>query len=240
MKKQSSNRKYNYPDADLYMQCLEKIRIANDDRQQFKQYGYSMERLKTFKQKCDRFGKLPTDDELIGDQMITTDKKYAAAESLKNAIRSVMTRVAMKYSVRSGRYRKFGTQKMGDMTDAQLIFCARRVVRVARQQMDFLSDVGLNEDILRRVSNASSTFENAVNIQHDRVAERDISVERRTDLGNEIYDELIVLCNIGKDIWAETNRAKYDNYVLYESNNEQKKTRKAKLAAEQKKTPDSE
>ncbi|MCB0641800.1 MAG: hypothetical protein KDC44_09185, partial [Phaeodactylibacter sp.] len=140
-----------------------------------------------------------------------------------------MTRVAMKYNNRSGRYRKFGTAKMGDMTDAQLIFCARRVIRVARQQIDFLAEAGVNENILGRIHEACQDFERAVNIQQDRVADRDIAVERRVEQGNKIYEELIVLSNIGKDIWAEKDPVKYQQYTIYESNNDQKKARKEKL-----------
>lgn len=226
MKKQALHRKYNFPDADLYLQCTERIRYAHRDAKYFEQYGYDLERLKRFHNLCETFKELPDDDELVGDQMLMTEKKYAAAERLKTAIRSLMTRVAMKYNNRSGRYRKFGTAKMGDMTDAQLIFCGRRVVRVARQQIDFLADVGVNENILMRISEACKDFENAVNIQQDRVSDRDISVERRIELGNKLYDEFIVLCDIGKDIWAEKDTLKYEQYTIYESNNEQKKQRK--------------
>ena len=226
MKKQSAQRQYNFPDADLYLQSLERIQYAQRDLEQFTFYGYGIERLQAFKAMCDKFRALPDDDELVGDQMITTEKKYAAAERLKSAIRSLMTRVATKYGDRSGRYRKFGTAKMGDMTDAQLIFCGRRVIRVARQQIDFLADVGVNENVLKRISEAASDFERAVNIQQDKVADRDIAVERRIEQGNKLYDELIMLCNIGKDIWMEKDTAKYENYCVYESNNEQKKKRK--------------
>ncbi|MEL6943036.1 MAG: hypothetical protein AAFO82_10230, partial [Bacteroidota bacterium] len=146
----------------------------------------------------------------------------------------LMTRVAMKFNNRTGRYRKFGTSKMGDMTDAQLIFCGRRVVRVARQQIDFIEDVGVNEKVIGRIVEATKNFENAVNIQQDRVADRDIAVERRVEQGNKIYDELVLLCNIGKDIWVETDVTKYENYTIYESNNEQKKERKKRLEEEAK------
>ncbi len=233
MKKQDTHRKHNFPDADLYLQCIERIRYAHRDLEQFDQYGYDLERLKKFKAMCDRFKELPDDDELLGDQMILTEKKYKAAEKLKAAIRSLMTRVALKYNNRTGRYRKFGATKLGDMTDAQLIFCGRRVIRVARQQIDFLDDVGVNERIISKISTATQEFENAVNLQQDRIADRDIGVERRVDYGNEIYDELVVLCNIGKDIWDNIDKAKYENYCLYESNNEQKKERKARLAGEE-------
>lgn len=228
MKKQSSHRKHNFPDADLYLQCIERIRYAHRDAKYFEQYGYDLERLKRFHDLCEAFKELPSDDELVGDQMLMTDKKYEAAEKLKSAIRSLMTRVAMKYNNRSGRYRKFGTAKMGDMTDAQLIFCGRRVVRVARLQIDFLADVGVNENILHRITEACKAFENAVNIQQDRISDRDISVERRVDHGNRLYEELIVLSDIGKDIWAERDPQKYEQYTIYESNNEQKKLRKNK------------
>jgi hypothetical protein len=226
MKKQSAHRQYNFPDADLYLQCIERIQYARRDIEQFTFYGYGAERLQAFAAGCEKFRALPDDDELVGDQMITTEKKYAAAEQLKSAIRSLMTRVAAKYGNRSGRYRKFGTAKMGDMTDAQLIFCGRRVIRVARQQIDFLADVGVNENVLKRISDAAGDFERAVNIQQDKVADRDIAVERRIEQGNKLYDELVMLCNIGKDIWMEKDPVKYENYCIYESNNEQKKKRK--------------
>ena len=228
MKKQASNRKYNFPDADLYLQSVQAIRTAQEDLKYFEQYGYSIIKLKAFSNLCEKFKALPDDDELLGDQMITTEKKQKAAEQLKSAIRSLMTRVAMKYSNRSGRYRKFGTSKMGDMTDAQLLFCARRVVRVARQQIDFLADVGVNEWVIKKVADASTVFERACHIQQDKVADRDIAVERRTELGNKVYEALVTLCQIGKDIWAEKDPNRYEMYVLYESNNEQKKARKAK------------
>ncbi len=236
MKKQNINRQYNFPDADLYLQCTERIKYAKRDFKHFEQYGYSNERLQGFISLCQKFRQLPDDDELVGDQMITTEKKYKAAESLKTAIRSIMTRVAIKYNNRSGRYRKFGTAKLGDMTDAQLLFCGRRVARVARQQIDFLAEVGVSDKNIQRVMDACRNFENALNIQQDKVADRDISVERRIEQGNKLYEELIVLCNIGKDVWVETDRVKYDNYVIYESNNEQKKARKTRLAAEAKTT----
>lgn len=231
MKKQNVHRKHNYPDADLHFQCLEKLRAANRDYDHFKQYGFDMERLKKFKALCDRFRELPDDDELLGDQMILTEKKYKAADKLRAAIRSLMTRVKLKYNDRTGRYRKFGASKLGDMTDAQLLFCARRAVRVARQQIDFIEEVGVNENVLLKIINAAQEFENAVNLQQDKLSDRDIGVEARIEKGNVLYDELVTLCNIGKDIWDNKDMAKYEQYCLYESNNEQKKARKKKEAA---------
>ncbi len=227
MKKQKVNRKYNFPDADLYQMCMDAIRLAKRDIKLFKDYKYDGRRLQGFYDRCSKFMEGPDDDELLGDQMIVTDKKYEAAEHVKHAIRSVMTRVRMKFSNRTGRYRKFGTQKIGDMTDAQLLFCGRRVIRVARAQWPFLEETGLNESHLQKLAEACKRFELAMNIQQDKVADRDIAVEHRIDIGNLLYDEMIKVCDIGKDIWVESDRSKYDAYCIYESNNEQKLIAKA-------------
>ena len=230
MKKQAMQRMHNFPDAELYMLCMQSIRHAHRDFENFKQYGYTLDKLTGFASQCERFKNLPDDDELVGDQMIVTEKKYEAAEKLKNAIRSIMTRVEMKYSNRSGRYRKFGTAKMGDMTDAQLLFCGRRVARVARMQADFLGDVGVSENQVLRVLDACIGFENAINIQQDRLSDRDIGVEIRMEQGNVIYQKMVEVCNIGKDIWTDKDPVKYEQYCIYESNNEQKKARKQRLS----------
>lgn len=88
----------------------------------------------------------------------------------------------------------------------------------------------MNENIIKRILDACTEFEKSMNIQQDKLHDRDIAVERRVDQGNKIYDEPIVLCDIGKDIWVERDRTKYDQYCLYESNADQKRARKARLA----------
>lgn len=232
MKKQPAHRQYNISEADLYVTCTEAIRAAHRDIEFFQQYGYGLDRLKAFKSWCDQFQTLPGDDELVGDQMICTEKKNQGAEKLRTAIRSLMTRVAMKFHDRTGRYRKFGTAKLGDMSDPQLLFCGRRVARVARQQIDFLAEVGVNENVIQRVLDACAEFENALNIQQDKLHDRDIGVERRMDFGNKLYKELVVLADIGKDIWIERDPVKYEQYCLYESNADQKRAlRERKKAA---------
>lgn len=229
MKKQSINRAYNFPDADLYVQCMERIQYIRRDQKEFQSYAYTESKIENFEKLCKRFSELPNDDELIGNQMEATGKKDDEKEKLKTAIRSIMTRVATKYNPKSGHYRKFGTVKMNDMSDPQLLLCGRRVVRVSTKLLDFLAETGLRQSHIDAVQQAASSFENAIHIQQDKICDRDIAVEQRIELGNELYNELILVCNIGKDIWAESNKAKYENYTVYESNNEQKKARKLKV-----------
>jgi hypothetical protein len=230
MKKQSVSREYNFSDAELYSECSERIQYLRRDAAEFLTYGFDENSRLNLEKLVLSFSNLPDDNELVGDQMQATQKKNDAAESLKTAIRTVMTRVAVKIDVKSGKYRKFGTQKMNDMSDANLLLCGLRVARVAEQVMPFLDGSGLKMDLIDRVRLCAKAFETALHIQFDKIAERDIAVEKRIELGNTVYRQLVLVCNIGKDIWAENNKAKYENYTIYESNNEQKKNRKKAAA----------
>ncbi len=226
MKKQTIGREYNFPDADLYAQCRERIQYIKRDSKEFEGYAYNALKVDNFEHLCIQFADLPDDDELIGNQMEATNKKNTAKEKLKTSVRSIMTRVSARYHSKSGHYRKFGTLKMNDMTDAKLLLCGRRVVRVSNKLLDFLHDTGLNQQHIDTVQRAAAAFENAIHIQQDKVSDRDIAVEKRIDMGNQLYQELVLVCNIGKDIWAESNKSMYENYTIYESNNDQKKARK--------------
>ena len=226
MKKQAVHRDYNFPDPELYAQSLERIQYIRRDAAEFLNYGYTEAKIANFENLCKQFTALLTDDELLGEQMVATQKKYEQREKLKSAIRTVMTRVETKYDNKSGRYRKFGTNKLNEMTDPHLILCAHRVMRVATAQMSFLEETGLRPTHIDQVKEACIAFENAVHIQLDKISERDIAVEVRVELCNKIYQELVLVCNIGKDIWAEKNKSKYDNYCIYESNAEQKRQAK--------------
>ena len=232
MKKQTAFREYNFSDAELYVWTKEVAALARKDGKYFAQQGFEEKHILAMERFAERFRECPTDDELVGDQMVFTEKKDDSAHELRNAIRAIMNRVAMVYSNRTGRYRKFGTSKLGDMTDPQLLFCGRRVVRVARQQFDFLEESGLNEGHIRRVEDACAAFERALNLQQDKVHDRDIGVENRTEIGNKVYQAFIIACGIGKEVWGKEQYAKYEKYVIYESNNEQKKRRKEQLKKE--------
>jgi hypothetical protein len=232
MKKQPVHRDYNFPDPDLYAQCLERLKYIARDKAEFLNYAYGEEKIANFEALCKAFEALPTDDELLGEQMTATQKKYDQREKLKTAIRNIMTRVETKYDSKTGRYRKFGTAKLHEMNDPNIILCGHRVMRVATAQMTFLVETGLRDTHVDSLREACAAFENAVHIQLDKVSDRDIAVESRVELCNKMYAELVLVCNIGKDIWAETNRTKYDNYCIYESNAEQKRQHRQKLKAE--------
>jgi hypothetical protein len=46
---------------------------------------------------------------------------------------------------------------------------------------------------------------------------REEETENRIIKGNTLYTELVLVCEMGKSIWAEESPAKYQDYVIYET-----------------------
>ncbi|EJF51864.1 hypothetical protein SapgrDRAFT_0105 [Saprospira grandis DSM 2844] len=217
MKKQSVFRAYNYSDAQLFEQAMELLIQLKEDQKEFAQYGILSGHIAAFEQLVKDFSDIPTDEELMGEQMVATEKKQDAATEVRRLIRGIMNRVGQKYHSKSGRYRKFGTSKLSDMSDPKLYLCAKRVIRVGQQSLAHLEDVGLNQPQLDELHRANQAFELALHIKADRVSDRDISVENRVILGNRLYEQMLKMGQVGKDIWQGVNTAKYERYCTYES-----------------------
>ena len=47
--------------------------------------------------------------------------------------------------------------------------------------------------------------------------ERLLATDNRIELGNKLYDELMILSQVGKNVWRYTSPVKYDDYIVYQS-----------------------
>ena len=227
MRKQIIIRAYNFTDAELYTWTLDRLRWAKRDQSLLTPLGFGPEQHRQLEKLCREFASISDDQEALGEQMTATQQKNQAREELLAQIRRIMSLVAKKYSTKEGKYRKFGTEKISRMSDPQLLFCGLRVLRVGRKLYDFIAETGLSHEDLNLLNQRVIQFEQALQIQQDRIADRDIAVEDRVIIGNALYHELVRLCDLGKMIWAD-DPAKHDQYCLYESNTEQKRQQRAR------------
>ena len=55
MKKQTIGREYNFPDADLYAQCKERLQYIKRDAKEFESYAYDGLKTEHFEHLCKQF-----------------------------------------------------------------------------------------------------------------------------------------------------------------------------------------
>jgi len=217
MKKQEVMRNYRFDDANLVQLCRATIAFMRRDATDFAAFGTQAAQVTAFEVDTNVFENFVTDREALGDQEQATERKDAKAEEVRVAIRSILTRVENKFTVHAARYKKYGTEALTLLDDANLIICARRVVRVATSDLPVLSTApyGLSQAIITNLSTLTGEMEALLIEQKVKIGDRDVLQEDRVELGNKLYDTLVIHCNSGKTIWETRDQAKYNDYVIY-------------------------
>ena len=215
MKKKEVVRAYNFSDGKLITTSNEKIAYIRRDEAEFVGYGITNVMVDELENQVNNFSDTATDVEMVEDQSEVTTAKDVVADKLRESIRGVMNRVVLKYDVHSAKYRKFGTETLSRQSDAQLLVIAARVVRVGTEMLADLAANGLTSAMLDNVKNLRDKLEDELISLKLKVADRDIEQESRVEAGNAIYATLIKYTNTGQSIWATTNVAKYNDYVVY-------------------------
>jgi hypothetical protein len=215
MKKKEVFRDYKFSDAKLVTVCNEKTIFFKRDKTEFEGYGIMGTDINQFENQVELFADTTTDIEFLNDKVEDNAAKTVIAEALRVTIRNVMGRVVLKYPENTARYRKFGAGATAKQTDAELLATARRVVRVGTSMLADLAEQGVTIELLQKVTDVRTQLKTKIDEVDDAVSERDIQQEARVEAGNALYAVLVKYTSTGQSIWATSNVAKYNDYVLY-------------------------
>ncbi|WP_310559937.1 hypothetical protein [Flavobacterium sp.] len=215
MKKKEVVRGYNFSDGKLVTTVNAKIAFVRRDAAAFTEFGITAAMVDELESKTNLFSEGVTDVELVSDQTEATGTKDALANQLQEAIRGVMSRVVLKYEDNTAKYKKFGTEALSKQSDAQFLVVASRVFRVGTDMLPDLGAHGLTAAMLNNLKAIRDDLEQELISMNLKISDRDIEQESRVEGGNAIYTTLVKYTNTGQSIWASKNVAKYNDYVIY-------------------------
>ena len=208
-------RNYNLTDAELCMFTSNLCNFLTRDLLDFAAFGVTAPKIAALKALGDDFEVFPTDGSLIGDVMITTENKNALREQVLAVIKELAARVEAKWGISSGKYRRLDLRNPSQLSDDPLLITARTVHSKLTDYLLDLAEYGLTEAILDDFEALIEDFEKAKNAQADMVALRDEKTIERINNGNEIYALVTTYCNFGKILYAKSDPAKYNDYIIY-------------------------
>lgn len=217
MKKKELIRDYHFSDANLKQDVDKVLRSVQRDNVKFATRGITPAIITTILTQSTNFGDILTDVELLADVESATADKNTAAENLRIAIRTIRTMAANKFTDESPKYSKYGFEDINKPIDDKLFRLGKRVVRVANIQLTDLASEGLTAPIITSLGLLVNTFDVAIDVKEDVVNTRDIKTQERVDSGNALYKEMVRLCSIGKDLFASSDPARYNDYIIYDT-----------------------
>ena len=192
------------------------VLLAQRDTAELSFYGINEEYINLLKQKTSALKNMPTDEELLAGVSIGTAKKNDTADAIRTAVRSIMIRAKIVYGYNSAAYNNFGVKGLDRMNDNELLRCAKRVARIAEENLTALSEKGLTQEEITALYNRTQDYDYTIDAKDIAVSRRDRASAQRITIANELYELIKEVFDYGKDYWYSRQEAKYNDYIIYE------------------------
>lgn len=217
MKNPKLKRNNNLTDAVLKQKADEMINLLDRDFVEFSERGYNAAVKSLFVEKRDVVSSFLPDEILEADKILATEKKEAARNVLEKTMRTILNMAANYFGAQSAKYRAFGPSDLTRQREFDLARNYKIMVSIATLYLAQLAEEGLTQTLIDRLQLQGETFNSAIDDVAEAIINRDLATEKRIEALNALYRLVAKYAGIGKDIFYETNEAKYNDYVIYDT-----------------------
>lgn len=219
MKKNPAAREFKLADAYLKQKADEFINLIDRDILEFSDRGYTPAKKTEFANARDAVDNFPSDEQLEAIKIELTAQKDAARNAITKTMRTILNMAQNIYGLASAKYKEFGASDLARQSDAELVRNARIMTVTAEKYLTDLASEGLTADKIATLSIQRDTLDLAIDAQAKGISDRDVATEDRVETLNILYRLLTKYAGIGQDIFYETDEAKYNDYVIYDTPN---------------------
>ena len=217
MRKPKLIRNFNLTDAALKQKADEMINLLDRDFVEFAERGYNAAAKSQFIEKRDAITSFLPDEILEAEKILATEKKEATRSALEKTMRTILNMAANYFGSQSAKYRAFGSRNLTRQREFDLARNYKIMVFKATQNLAEMTEEGLTQTLIDRLQLQGETFNQALDEVVQAIINRDIATEKRIEALNALYRLVAKYAGIGKDIFYETNEAKYNDYVIYDT-----------------------
>jgi len=201
----------------LFQMGFQTISLVNRDLNEFGKLGLGQQHADEFSNLVAEFNAIKRDEVYQGELMLITEAKNQIAEQLMSAMRLIMLKVEAACAVNSIMYIQFRNGNISQMTDLELADRARTTVDLLIKWKNKLAPFGLTQADIEEIADLLMQFNLKIREQADCVNTRDFETQLRAIKANELWKQVSYFRNLGRKMWAETNEAYSNDYVMHES-----------------------
>ena len=217
MKKEQVVRNFKLADSVLKQKADEFIALIDRDISEFTDRGYSPAKKAELMAARSIVDSFPSDEQLEAIKINLTEQKDAARKALEKSMRSIFNMAENVFGQFSAKYKEFGNALISQQSDAEIVRVAKIMSGTAEKYLTELSEEGLTSDKINTLITQRDALDLAIDAQAQGISDRDVAAEGRVEALNILYQLLTKYAGIGQDIFYETNEAKYNDYIIYDT-----------------------
>lgn len=207
--------KYQYGFANLIGACNKIHTHASRDITELTDFGIDQQYLDDYEAEIDEFEEYPSDEELLTDWMAASNEKNRLRKELEPMLTKLITRAKLVFGRNSAEYKQFRLSSLPTLREDRFLSESRRLKRAAEEHLAALAAVGLTQAMIDDIDGKTADFETAMEQMSDAAGERTAATAGRIAKANAIYDKMMSICSVGKAVWHQTSKAKWNDYVVY-------------------------
>jgi len=215
MKKPTFTFSFSIP--ELIQRNDKVVQFIGRDASEFARFGYGDPWRTSIEQVAGELRQLLPDDYYAAQQKHKTQLKNDCRKNLERFIGDLRIRAKYALGEKSYDYQMYNFTKVGILNDKELITFTLHIKRIAKDQMTSLALRNADQTLIDNIEASRQQLDDAIDDQQLAVSERREMRFKRTQLANQLYQFISEACDIGKNIWKDTNNAYYTDYVIYGS-----------------------
>jgi hypothetical protein len=213
-----SVKKFRLSYAELAQRGDRVETVVRRDATQFAEYGYTDGLPDEVATKTQEFKALESDMYWEGQKTLATDNKNFCRAKVTQDIEEIGFKSKLALGENSKEYRMFRISGMKNLNDKELVVYGRHVCITAKTFLDKLTTRNITEENIQKAEANVQNLDDAIDTQLAAIGKREQKSIERLEKGNELYELIAELCEVGRRIWEGKNEAFYQDYVLYGSN----------------------
>jgi hypothetical protein len=191
--------------------------VVARDTIEFVKFGYEETIPAKVAEKTIQFKAVLPDMYWEGQKTLKTNAKDECRSNLVGLLGEIAFKSKLALGNGSKEYATFRFSGVDRKTDNELVAYAKHVCQTAEFFMKDLSKRNVTPELITQTIDATTALDDAIDAQAEAISVREQKSVERLALGNELYDLIVELCEVGKRIWEHKNEAFYNDYVLYAS-----------------------
>ena len=217
MKKDPVKRNFILTDAVLKQKADEMIALIDRDIVEFTDRGYNAAKKTEFTTARNTVENFPSDEQLEAVKMALTEQKDAARSVLEKSMRSIFKAAENVYGQSSAKYKEFGNAMISQQSDSEIVRTGKAMSTTATKYLTALAAEGLTAAKITALNTQRDALDVAIDAQAKGISDRDVATEDRIEALNNLYRLITKYAGTGQDIFYETDEAKYNDYVIYDT-----------------------
>jgi hypothetical protein len=190
---------------------------ATRDLADLDEYGINSTLLTAFSTKFEDVTSLKIDDVWVQEVAIKNQEVYLTAALLRTMIRGIVGRAALVFGENSLQVKTFRAEQLTRQSARRLIDTAKNVIIKAGEYLSQLAVRGLTQDIIDNLEATLAVYETKRAAANSHSDARSIAAQERLIAYNSLYDDMVVIAGAGKLKFGETDPARYQDYVIYDT-----------------------